>query len=462
MHVITSTILHFPRKCFVSQYKNETLYYSADSKSCVVVNEAGKEVLEASRDGGSVKQIAQRLIPGKEEFTEKLTTIILPFLNKMVDARFLQTQELLTAIEKPMDYDSAPAKLTDLYIHVTDQCNLNCLYCYNAIQRRQSLLSPDTKSLYVTRKLIFSIIDEAVKLGVKTIILTGGEPTLRKDLFAIARYAKEKGCTTSLLTNGTLINKKIAKQIKLWINSVIVSLDTWNRDEYETLCPGGSLQKAILGIRSLVEVGVSSLSIRPVITKYNVKSLPEFPDFARKYLGCIKFSPALYLPNNLEQGKGVEYLPDPDVYWESINQFHEALQHLGGSSSLQTMPIEAYGSCGAGGNGVLSIAANGNVYPCQCLHYDEFLSGNIKQQSISEILFESQILSTFRSERGKCSDHCKECSLLALCCSTCRVLHKAFKNHEKKFLSFMCPFFKKEIEKKLWHKARQNIDKNKS
>jgi radical SAM protein with 4Fe4S-binding SPASM domain len=449
------TILYFPRKCFVSHDRNETLYYSGDSKSCVVVNEAGKEVLEASREGGSVKRIAQGLIPGKEEFTERLAAIILPFLNKMVDARFLRTTELPAGIERPLEDGSVSPNLTDLYVHVTDQCNLSCLYCYNVNQRRQSLLSQDTKSLHVTRKLIFSIIDEAVELGVKTIVLTGGEPTLRKDLFAIARYAKEKGCATSLLTNGTLVNREVARQTKLWIDSVIVSLDTWNGEEYETLCPGGLLQRAILGVRNLVEVGVSSLSIRPVITKYNVKSLSEFPDFAERYLGCIKFSPALYLPNDLERGKGVEYLPDPDIYWESIDQFHQALQGLGGSSSLQTMPIEAYGSCGAGGNGVLSIAANGNVYPCQCLHYDEFLAGNIKQQSLSQILFESQTLTTFRSEQGTCPDHCMECSLHALCCSTCRVLHKSFKGHEEEFLSFMCPFFKEEIERKLWHKARQ-------
>jgi MoaA/NifB/PqqE/SkfB family radical SAM enzyme len=96
-----------------------------------------------------------------------------------------------------------------LTINVTYNCNLNCIDCYNKKHFSQK------KEL--TFKQIKNIINQAIDLGLKIILLTGGEPLLRPDIFKIISYAKEKKLYVCLATNGLLIDidslKKIEKQV---------------------------------------------------------------------------------------------------------------------------------------------------------------------------------------------------------------------------------------------------------
>ena len=302
------------------------------------------------------------------------------------------------------------------------------------------------------------LLVEAAKLEVKDVVFTGGEPICRRDVCELAAYAKERGLSTTLLTNGTLIDWRTASRISRSFDSVVVSLDSWVKEEYELLRPGAPFEKAVQGIRNLVEAKVSSLFIRPIITRLNLTSLPQFPSFAATHLGCLRFSPTLYLPNHSGELEALGLLPDPETYWITLEHFYGELKKLGGISVQECIPLEASGSCGAGG-GVLSVATNGDVYPCQCLHYDEFRAGNVKEQSISEIIARSPVLTAFRKEPWPWFGQCSECALMTLCSSTCRVFYKAFKEHEEMFFARLCPFFKKEIEIKLWREVKKRLRK---
>ena len=448
---------HFPKKIYSSVRGSETLYYSADRGVVVVVNEAGKDILEASRDGGTTEQIARKLVSDQESLVPMVQNLIRPFLLEMVQYRFLQTAKPQNTKEDHSVSESVPIQLTDLYLHVTDACNLHCIYCYNASQRSHlSKWARGKSSSYLTNQQIRHLLDEAAKLEVKEAVFTGGEPICRRDLCKLAAYAKEQGLSTTLLTNGTLIDRRTASHISKSFDSVVVSLDSWIKEEYELLKPGAPFEKALQGVRNLVEAEVSSLFIRPVITRLNLTSLPQFPIFASNHLGCLQFSPTLYLPNHPGELEALGLLPDPETYWIALEHFHGELKKLGGISGQECIPLEASGSCGAGG-GVLSVATNGDVYPCQCLHYDEFRAGNVKDNSISEIIARSPVLTAFRKERWPWFGQCSECALMRLCSSTCRVFYKAFKEHEEMFFARLCPFFKKEIEIKLWQEVKKRL-----
>ncbi len=97
-----------------------------------------------------------------------------------------------------------------IQVSLTNRCNLNCRMCSisNSLPKEQELSTAQ----------IFHIIDEARDYGIKELLLTGGEPLLRDDLFEIARYCRSNGLRNVITTNGTLIDEPMAESI---INSDI-------------------------------------------------------------------------------------------------------------------------------------------------------------------------------------------------------------------------------------------------
>lgn len=100
-----------------------------------------------------------------------------------------------------------------LQISLTNRCNLSCRMC--------SIANSLPKDQELSTAQILHIIDEAHGYGIKEILLTGGEPFLREDLFEIARYCHGKGLRSIVTTNGTLINELMVESI---INSEISHL----------------------------------------------------------------------------------------------------------------------------------------------------------------------------------------------------------------------------------------------
>ncbi|MCK4851971.1 MAG: radical SAM protein [Candidatus Omnitrophica bacterium] len=446
---------HFPSKVYTSVRGTRTLYYSPDRGVCVAVNEAGRDILEACRSAGTLTEIACCLTSGRKSFVPLIEDLIRPFLSKMKRTRFLSDGKTPENGDNNSVSQPAPIKFTTLYLHVTDTCNLRCIYCYNQTQRSQKKISvADGSDAPLTSAQIHGLLDESARLKGKEIVFTGGEPLFRKDLCELAAYAKAKGLSTSLLTNGTLIDRGMAAKIAGSFDSVVVSFDSWVKKEYETLRPGAPFENAVQGIRNLVTAKVAAVFIRPVITTLNLGSLPEFPRFAAEHLGCLDFLPAAYLPNHAEDLETMRLLPDPEEYWATLHRFYANIKKLGGRAVSESIPLEAAGSCGAGGS-VLSIAPNGDVYPCQCLHFDGFIAGNFKEQSLAEIIDGSQVLASFREQSWPWFAPCSECALMSICASTCRVFPRVFRENEELFFERMCPFFKKEIENRLWEEAEK-------
>ena len=442
----------FPQKVYTSIRGSETLYYSPDRGVSVVVNEDGKDILEACRMGRTITEVAYKLSAGRDSIVSIIHDIIQPFIFEMKRCRFLTDSPQQTINDIHSDLSPLPIKLTTLYLHITDTCNLKCVYCYNKKNRLKNEIVDKNSSNPLSFQQINQLIDETAKLKAKEIVFTGGEPLCNKDVCKLAAYAKEKGLKTTLLTNGTLIDQYMANTIAKSFDSVVVSFDSCIKKEYEILRPGAPFESAVNGIQNLVEAKVSSVVIRSVITSLNLKSLSELPRFAAKYLGCLNFLSASYIPNHPEDIETLKLFPNPEDYWKTLNRFHSEIKKLGGEVISESIPLEASGSCGAGGS-VLSIAPNGNIYPCQCLHTDEYCAGNFKKQSLIEIINNSQSLKLFRKQQWPWFDFCAECALMSICSSTCRVFPKVFKKDKKVFFEYMCPFFKKEIENKLWIEA---------
>ena len=106
-------------------------------------------------------------------------------------------------------------------MYLTDRCNITCSYCIYADR-----ISNRELSIEEAKK----VIDKLKKMGVRSIVLTGGEPTLYKKLESFGKYAFDLGLDLGLITNG-IIYPEIFKYLK-WVR---ISLDTSNRNTYSKM-----------------------------------------------------------------------------------------------------------------------------------------------------------------------------------------------------------------------------------
>jgi MoaA/NifB/PqqE/SkfB family radical SAM enzyme len=119
-------------------------------------------------------------------------------------------------------------KLRLVFWETTAGCNLECIHC-RRIDVSTQLMNDD-----LTTKESFELVDAIVEAGNPILVLSGGEPLFRPDIFDIAKYAVSKGLTVALATNGTLVDEDMAKKIvDSGVSRVAISLDGADADTHD-------------------------------------------------------------------------------------------------------------------------------------------------------------------------------------------------------------------------------------
>lgn len=178
------------------------------------------------------------------------------------------------------------------------RCNLNCRHCYS--------LSADTdfKGELSTAEVL-AVMEDLRAFGVPALILSGGEPLLRPDIFEISRHAKALGFHVALSSNGTLIDEPLADRIaEVGYDYVGVSLDGIGPTHDRFRRKEGAFDASIAGIRLCRERGLK-LGLRFTITRDNAAELPALLDLAEAE-GVPKF----YLSHLNYAGRGNRYRGD--------------------------------------------------------------------------------------------------------------------------------------------------------
>jgi MoaA/NifB/PqqE/SkfB family radical SAM enzyme len=124
-------------------------------------------------------------------------------------------------------------------------CNQRCPFCH--AKGTNNITIEDVKK----------ILDNLKILQIKDIILTGGEPFLRKDIFEIMDMIQRGGYCVDLCTNGTLLDKEKISNLKKYVSEISVSLDAHNRELYRVLRGRDDFDKVIQNIRELVFQGIA-------------------------------------------------------------------------------------------------------------------------------------------------------------------------------------------------------------
>ena len=151
--------------------------------------------------------------------------------------------------------------LSTVYLYLTNHCNLNCRHCWI-----NPAYTNHNKQKGMELKLLVDILEQCRELGMRSLKITGGEPLLYDSLMNFLEYLKLKKNAWNLFlnleTNGTMLDKKIAKALKeSGIKYVSVSIDGDNPDTHDRIRGmKGSFQKAWRAVKDIVEESLFSIA----------------------------------------------------------------------------------------------------------------------------------------------------------------------------------------------------------
>ncbi|MGD8227571.1 MAG: 12,18-didecarboxysiroheme deacetylase [Desulfobacteraceae bacterium] len=155
--------------------------------------------------------------------------------------------------------------------NVTRACNLKCIHCYaHAVGR--------SREKELTTEQAKTMIDDLAQFGVPVLLFSGGEPLVRADLVELARYAVAKGMRAVISTNGTLITREKAMELKgVGLSYVGVSLDGMEAINDQFRGKKGAFKEAMEGIRNCQEAGLK-VGLRFTINRMNMGEVSRIFD----------------------------------------------------------------------------------------------------------------------------------------------------------------------------------------
>lgn len=323
---------------------------------------------------------------------------------------------------------------------VTKACNLRCLHCHVSAKEAMS----DELSL---REAIMAI-EEMKSLGTQALVFSGGEPLLRKDfVLNLAEYCVNKGIIPAILTNGLLLNNKVALELKdAGIKAVGLPIDSVLPESHDRLRNmKGAFEKSVKAIKACraidMEVVVTTMALKDTFDE-----IPKRIEFL-KSLGVNQV--AIYdlvpvgrgkdiidqamtetqraiLINHLRRSQERDEMlftmsGGQPLYPEVVTRLHKSRGTKPRDRLLKQFWVDSTIGCHAG---ILyfSLRPNGDVYPCTFL---PLKVGNIREQSLTSIWQHSEILGKLRKRsllKGKCGkcayrESCGGCRGRAYACT---------------------------------------------
>jgi len=416
------------RKVDIDGKKKIALYNIYDNKRSVEINEDALAVITCFTGESSKEEIANKIVSNyKISYDEALSK-----LNNLLQT--LEEKEIIgLAEQKDSKYcfpklQSTKGLLNHVYILLTNRCNLKCLHC--SVDGGQKLRHELKKEEWV------DLINQIYEMMVPGVTFTGGEPTLLEYLPELVQYTSSKPIKTHLMTNGYNIDETYAELlVKSGLVHVNVSLDGAQDGTHDAFrCINGSYRKAIEAIKIFKSLNIY-VETTTVINQFNcdeIKEIIKIGDNLKvdnmKFVPIIpygrgnncdfKFSMDQYI-KNLD-----EILPLYDRYGNIYNKLikKDLIQQL---AEGKEAPLR----CGAG-TGIIGIAPDGNVHPCNNLNM--ITMGNIKEKKLIDIYNNTNKLCEMIEIMSIKGAECEYCPLLDYCHGGCPMISYCYNGDFKR------------------------------
>ena len=328
--------------------------------------------------------------------------------------------------------------------NVTRACNLKCVHCYaKAIDRKSEGELSHEQGL--------SLIDDLAAFGAPVILFSGGEPMMRPDLVTLASYAVSRGMRAVISTNGTLITKDKAKELKaVGLSYVGVSLDGMEEVNDRFRGKKGAYKDAIAGIRNCQEVGLK-VGLRFTINRMNMAEVPRIFDLLEEYkIPRVCFYHLVYagrgsqlMKEDLDHGetrKVVDLIIDRtrDLHDRGITK--EVLtvdNHADGpylylrmlrerrSRAEEVFELLEMNEGNSSGRGIGCVSWDGAVHADQFWRHYSF--GNVRERPFSEIWSDlsNPLMAKLKEKKRHIKGRCAGCRWLDVCAGNFRVRAEA-------------------------------------
>jgi len=300
---------------------------------------------------------------------------------------------------------------------VTRSCLMNCVHC-----RAAARYGPYEGELATEECCRF--LDDVKSFSNPIIILTGGEPMMRPDIYDIAKYGTKAGLRMVMAPCGLLVTEELAKKIRdAGIMRVSLSIDGLTAESHDSFRRvNGAFEGVMKAIENFKKIGVE-FQINTTITKHNVRDLPQLLEMVIN-LGAVAYHPFLLVPSGRAKDL-VEQEISPADYEKTLTWFYEMRDKVpiqfkptcaphyyrilrqGESAKGKTITPELYGldamtkGC-MGGQSFAFVSHMGKVQICGFLEEE---AGDIRKELFSTIWNTSQLFQEMRNldrYHGKC------------------------------------------------------------
>ncbi|MEA3230766.1 MAG: heme b synthase [Thermodesulfobacteriota bacterium] len=308
----------------------------------------------------------------------------------------------------------------------TRNCNLACIHC-----RASATCGPYEGELDTRASL--RLLDEIAQVGKPIVILTGGEPLLRADIFDLARHGTELGLRMVMACNGTLLDDAMARKMAdAGIKRISVSLDGSTAEIHDKFrgVPG-AFEGSLRGVENAKKAGIE-FQINTTITRANLKQIPKILNLAVE-LGAVAHHIFLLVPT----GRG-KYILDKAInaaeYEETLNWFYDQREKTplqlkatcaphyyrilrqrarkeGKKISFQTHGLDAVTRGCLGGIGFCFVSHTGIVQPCGFLDLN---CGDVTKTRFGEIWHHADVFRNLR-DYDQLTGKCGPCEYKRVC-----------------------------------------------
>jgi radical SAM protein with 4Fe4S-binding SPASM domain len=305
------------------------------------------------------------------------------------------------------EYFKGKPQLTNLHIEITSKCNERCLHCYIPHENKISNIDPD---------LFYNILKQCRDMRLLHLTLSGGEPMLHKNFCDFLRKCKEYDFSVNILSNLTLLNDEIVKEMKaiplLGVQVSLYSMDPNIHDEITQM--KGSFEKTKNAILKLIDNDIP-LQISCPIMKQNKSCYDDVVKWAKKhkihvgddYVIIARYN---HTTQNLNCRLSIDEIKDvindkvsnDAKYLEQMELAAEKKKHITSNDFVCSVCHSS-----------ICIAENGNVYPCA--GWQNYIVGNVKETSLNDIWDNSKKVQYLRGLRNKDFPKCIQCSDKEFC-----------------------------------------------
>lgn len=349
-------------------------------------------------------------------------------IDNMIKAGILYTKKDISSHKKDK------SKMQSVYISTTNRCNLECIHCCTSCNSNEQ----DR----LTTEEILSIVDFIVTVNPKEIILTGGEPLLRKDFKEVVSYIKDRSCDIDLVlsTNGTLINDNNIDFIVNKFNRIDISIDGVDEETCSKVRGKGVFGKIISNIRKLQEYKFYNIRTSMIFGDKNEYLRDDFEKLNQD-LGteamCRCFEPV---------GRGKENVLEFQSEETILPITLTKLDNVKHRNDLNSCACDLY-------EGRIFIDYDGRIYPCQSLMKEKYSLGNILLEETKEKLLKYNIEDSIVKQNIQKVypynyEKCKNCDVNILC-MYCPALIDTIWDEDEEFDKW-CGLMKPQLNRILW------------